>query len=145
MKIKDVVNCVGNWNWNIPQMVFLREISEELKATPIPITTRMEDRLALKYSPRGVFDLKSAYLLTIESRWDAPFKGNWIWKLKTMPRIQNFVWKCMHYSIRVIQCLMARGLQVEASCPRCHREAASILHTLRDCPVSKRVWLKLGR
>lgn len=59
-------------------MVLPCEIIDELKATPIPLITRMEDRLAWKYLPRGGFDLKSAYLLTIDSRGDAPFKGNWI-------------------------------------------------------------------
>ena len=135
-----MVDCAGIWNWNILQMVLPSEIIGELKATPTPLITKMEDRLAWKNLPRGGFDLKSAYLLTIDSRGDAPFKGNWIWKLKTMSRIQAFVWKCMHNSIRVNQCLMIRGIQVEAYCPRCHREAESILHALRDCLISKRVW-----
>ena len=126
-------------------MALPSEIISELKATPIPLTTRMNDRLAWKYSPRGEFDLKNAYLLTTDSRGDAPFMGNWIWKLKTMPRIQTFVWKCMHYSIGVNQCLMSRGVHVKANCPRCHREVESVLHALHDCPVSKRIWQQLGR
>ena len=145
LKFKDVVDCAGTWNWNILQMALPSEIISELKATPIPLTTRMNDRLAWKYSPRGEFDLKSAYLLTTAARGDVPFMGNWIWKLKTMPRIQIFVWKCMHYSIGVNQCLMSRGVNVESNCPRCHREPESILHALRDCPVSKRIWQQLGR
>ena len=51
----------------------------------------------------------------------------------------------MHHSIGVNQCLASRGLQVDAYCPRCHVEAESILHMLCDCPVSKNVWLHLGR
>ena len=145
LKFKDVVDSAGIWNWNILQMVLPYEIIDELKATPIPLITRVEDKLAWKFSPRGGFDLKSAYLLTIDSRGDAPFKGNWIWKLKTMPRIQAFLWKCMHNSIGVNHCLMTRRVQVEAVCPRCHTEAESILYALRDCPVSKRIWLQLGR
>ena len=76
LKFKDVVDCAGIWNWNILQMVLPYEIIDELKATPIPLFTRVEDKLAWKFSPRGGFDLKSAYLLTIDSRGDAPFKGN---------------------------------------------------------------------
>lgn len=126
LKFKDVVDCAGIWNWNILQMTLPSEIIGELKAMPIPLTTRMEDRLAWNYSSRGGFDLKSACLLTIEFRGDAPFKGNWIWKLKTMLKKQTFVWKCMHYSIEVNQCLMARGVHTEANCPSCHREAEFI-------------------
>ena len=51
----------------------------------------------------------------------------------------------MHNSIRVKQCLMTRGIQVEAYCLRCHTEAESILHALQDCPASKRIWQQLGR
>ena len=145
LKFKDVVDCTGTWNWDIMQMALPNEIMGVLKAMPIPLTTRMEDKLAWRYSPRGGFELKSAYLLTTEPRGDPPFKGKWIWKLKTLPRIQTFVWKCMHYSIGVNQCLMTRGVHVEATCSRCHREAESVFHTLRDCPVSKSIWQQLGR
>ena len=56
-----------------------------------------------------------------------------IWKLKILPRIQMFVWKCMHFSLGVNQCLLERGLMVEACCPRCQCEVESILHLLHDC------------
>ena len=55
-----------------------------------------------------------------------------------------FVSKCMHHSLGVKQCLLAIRLQVEACYPRCHREVESILHMLRDCPLSKAVWHQLG-
>ena len=51
----------------------------------------------------------------------------------------------MHNSIGVKQCLMMRGIQVEAYCLHCHTEAESILHALQDCPASKRIWQQLGR
>ena len=51
----------------------------------------------------------------------------------------------MHHSIGINQCLLARGMQVDPNCFRCHSEAESILHALRDCPLSKSVWDQLGR
>ena len=65
--------------------------------------------------------------------------------MKTLPKIQTFVWKCMHYSIGINQCLMTRGIHGEANCPRCNRGAKFVIHTLRDYPVSKRIWHQLGR
>ena len=50
----------------------------------------------------------------------------------------------MHHSIGVKHCLVARRLQVDACCPRCHVEEESIFHVLRDCSFSKNVWQKLG-
>lgn len=78
LQFKDVVDYTGIWNWSILQMVLPSEIINELKAMPTPQFAQVEGRLAWKYSPRGGFDLKSAYLLSIDSRGDAPFKGDWI-------------------------------------------------------------------
>ena len=140
LKIKDVADYTGSWNWSIIQMELPEDFISELKATPIPLSSRLEDRLVWKCSPKGAFDLKSAYGLATEPMRVIPFKGSWIWQLKILPRIQAFVWKCMHHSIGINQCLLARGMQIEPNCPRCHREVESILHALRDCPLSKSVW-----
>ena len=126
-------------------MLFPDEVLRDIMATPIPFSTRIDDRLAWKHSAKGVFYLKSAYLLATDAIGDAPFNGQWIWKLKTLPRIQMFVWKCMHLSLGVNQCLVARGLPMDACYPQCHHEVESILHLLRDCPLSINVWHHLGR
>ena len=101
LKIKDVANYIGSWNWSIIQMDFPNEVIRELKATHIPLSARLEDRLVWKCSPKGAFDLKSAYVLVTEPMRVIPFKGIWIWKLKILPRILVFLWKCMHHSIEV--------------------------------------------
>ena len=50
----------------------------------------------------------------------------------------------MHNSIGVRDCLQVRGMQVDNICPHCHNSPKSILHTLRDCHVLKRIWHQLG-
>ena len=139
------MDFTGRWDWSSIQMLFPDEVLRDIMATPIPFSTRIEDRLAWKHLAKGVFDLKSAYLLATDVLGDAPFNGQWIWKLKILPSIQTFVWKCMHLSLGVNQCLVARGVSMDACCPRCHCEVESILHLLRDCPLSKNVWHQLGR
>ena len=91
LKIKDVVDLTGRWDWSSFQMIFPDEVLRDIMATLIPFSTRFEDRLAWKHSAKGDFDLKSAYLLATNTIRDAPFKGQWIWKLKILPRIQMFV------------------------------------------------------
>ena len=85
------MDFTGRWDWSSVQMIFPDEVLGDIMATPIPFSVKIEDRLAWKYSAKGDFDLKSAYLLAIDSMGDAPFKGQWIWKLKTLPKIQMFV------------------------------------------------------
>ena len=143
-KIKDVVDFSGRWDWSSIQMTFPEEVYRDIKAISVPLFVRLEDRLSWKYSAKGDFELKSAYRLVTDPLRDASFNGKWIWKLKTLLKIQMFVWKCMHHSIGVMHCLVARGLQVDAYCPRCHVKEESILHMLRDCSFSKNVWQQLG-
>ncbi|KAL0013398.1 hypothetical protein SO802_000467 [Lithocarpus litseifolius] len=76
LKIKDVADYTGSWNWSIIQMELPEEIISELKAIPIPLSIRLEDRLVWKCSPKGAFDLKSAYGLATEPTRGIPFKGS---------------------------------------------------------------------
>ena len=69
--------------------------------------------------------------------------GNWIWKVRALPRIQSFVWLYCHESIGVKECLNRRGILADSQCPLCHVSSESIIHALRDCEVVKQVWYQL--
>ena len=143
LKIKDVASLDG-WNWNLLQMEVLEDVRRKIQATPFLCVVRNEDKLAWSPSPKGSFDLRSACLLVSEPFLDLTFQGKWIWKIDTLPRIQTFIWKCMHKSIGVRDCLQARGMQVDNICPHYHNSPESILHALWDCHVLKRIWHQLG-
>ena len=83
-----------------------------------------------KFSPKGVFDARSAYLLALDYQDTNAFDGTWIWKLCTLPKIQMFMWKCLHQAIGVKECLVARGMQLNGSYPMCHVAYESIIHAL---------------
>ena len=95
LRVKDVAD-MGGWKWNWLHIDLPEEVKRDIQATPIPFVRRNEDRLAWKHSPRGSFELNSAYLIAIDPLPDPGFQGKWIWKLDTLPRIQMFLWKCMH-------------------------------------------------
>ena len=88
--------------------------------------------------------MKSFYLLATNMMEAESFLGSWIWKLQTLPRIQMFIWRCMHNSIGVKECLANRGIPLDTSCPLCHNHAESISHALWDCHVVKPLWHQLG-
>ena len=121
------------WNWFKLAFELPIEIKVDIQAVPIPIVARSNDNLAWKFSTKGEFDLKSAYLLASKLMEAESFPGSWIWKLQTLPRIQMFIWKCMHNSIRVKNCLANRGIPTDASYLLCHDQVESISHALRDC------------
>ena len=88
--------------------------------------------------------MKSAYLLATNQMEADSFSGSWIWKLQTLPRIQMFIWKCMHNSFGVKECLAKRGIPLDTSCPLCLEQPKSISHALRDYCLVKPVWHQLG-
>jgi len=88
--------------------------------------------------------MKSAYLLAKDHMAADSFPGYWIWKLQTLPRIQIFIWRCMHNSIGVRECLAKRGILLDTSCPLCFEQLESISHALRDCRLVKPIWYQLG-
>ena len=96
-------------------------------------------------STHGGFELKSAYQIAIGSEEGAsPFSGQWVWKANILPRIQTFVWMCLHSSIGVKECLTKRGVPVDPTCPLCLCEFESIIHALRDCRIIRNIWTQLG-
>lgn len=111
---------------------------------PFALASHGKDKLTWKESEHGIFNLGSAYKIATSQGNTNSFKGKWIWKVRTLPRIQSFVWLCCHESIEVKECLNRRGMLADSQCPLCHASSESILHALRDCEVVKQVWYQLG-
>ena len=110
LKVRDVCTTSG-WDWSSIPFDFPPEIKASVQAVPTPIFVRNEDKLEWKFSPKGGFNARSAYLLASDYQDTITFDGMWIWKLSTLPKIQMFMWKCLHQAIGVIDCLVARGMQ----------------------------------
>ncbi|XP_075655084.1 uncharacterized protein LOC142625285 [Castanea sativa] len=121
------------------------EIKESIQAVPFPIAARSVDKLAWKGSSKGGFSSKGAYRLATQSLKAFCFPGSWIWKTCTLPKIQMFIWKCMHNSVGVRSYLAKRGLHISLDCPLCHTKPETISHALRDCKFVKPIWQQLGQ
>ena len=143
LRVKDVVS-VGGWDWSKIPFVFPDPTKLELQAISVALASRGGDKLTWIDSEHGSFNIGSAYKLATTVGNSAQFEGSWIWKVKILPRIQSFVWLCLHNSIGVKDCLLTRGIVLENSCPLCHSTNESILHALRDCEVVKLIWSQLG-
>ena len=106
--------------------------------------SRGSDKLAWAGNPRGSFDLKSAYIISIGDDNSPQIKLGWVWKFEALPRIKSFIWQCAHNSIGVKGCLVKRGMEEDDCCPICQLEPKTILHALRNCTRVKAVWGQLG-
>ena len=124
--------------------MFPADLKETIQAVPVPLYSRSNDQMAWKYSFKGGLDMKSAYVLANNLLGAETFSGKWIWSTLTLPRIQNFLWRCMHNSIGVRESLARRGMPIDSICPLCNEVAELVSHALRDCPVVRTVWVQLG-
>lgn len=141
--MKDIAD-LGGWKWELVPFALPQDLKLEIQAIPYALAANSMDRIMWRDSPRGDFNMKSAYRLVAGLDPNPIYSGNWIWKLQSLPKIQFFLWKCSHNSIGVNECLAARGVNVDPSCPLCKKEPESILHALRDCDLVRVVWNELG-
>ena len=88
--------------------------------------------------------MASAYTLARpEEECSDGFKGSWIWKIDSLPRICHFLWLCHHNSVPVREVIASRGIECEDVCPLCNSDAETIIHMLRDCPFAATFWRKI--
>lgn len=111
---------------------------------PRSFTHTTMDWRALKSSGTVEFETKSAYYL-ICGRDPTLMSTNWglIWKLKSQPRIQLYIWLCCRDRVLTADQLRQRGMNVSVHCSSCRRGAETTDHILRHCPVAVAFWERL--
>ncbi|KAL0011948.1 hypothetical protein SO802_007056 [Lithocarpus litseifolius] len=120
------------------------DIKHAILSTPLRRFSDREDLRSWTSNLNGGFDPKNAYLLAVGDEGSPEFKGKWIWKLKTLPKIQMFLWKCLHQSLSVKSVLSDRGIFELGGCDSCSEDRGSILHVLRECPIAQNFWSLAG-
>ena len=97
-----------------------------------------------KFTKDDNFSTNSAYLsIKVEMGVENTFKGAWVWKLDTIPKIMSYLWLCMHNSALVRDVLAGRGINCNPLCPICRQQGESIDHLLRECVFAHQFWLKI--
>ena len=140
MCIKEVTTNNG-WDLTNLSFVFPNHILKAVRATPLRRYAVREDYRSWISSLNGEFDSRNVYLLAIDENLEASnFRGKWIWKLQTLPKIKMFLWKCLHMSLPMKAILTHRGIGSLGDCDSCIELEESINHVLRDCPTAKNFW-----
>ena len=124
--------------------IFPPSIKEKIQAIPFQEHGSGEDVLLWKFTKDGDFSSNSAYLsLMADSGEVNTFKGAWIWKIDTLPKIISFLWLCMHKSMPVRNVLANRGINCSRLCPVCRNQVESIDHLLRVCVFAQFFWSRM--
>ena len=138
--VKDAITN-GSWDLQMLSVPLSPDIQNAIKATTLRRVSVREDQLSWISSINGEFDSRNAYLLAIGEDLSAnDFHGKWVWKIKTLPKIQVFLWKFLHNSLPVKSILAHRGIEGLGGCAFCTDNEENILHVLRECPIVQEFW-----
>lgn len=135
----------GAWNWLELTGKLPEETLNLLASTYPPENGGGEDTPFWIPSPCGRFTVRSAYQ-ALANRGDAiEDKKKWqmVWRWPALQRVRSFLWLVIHGRILTGVERVKRHLSETPSCHRCGGDE-TILHALRDCPVVRGVWQRLG-
>ena len=101
----------NDWKWESLSFVLPPSIKEKIQAIPFQDYGSREDMLLWKFTKDGDFYSNSAYVsILADSSEINTFKGAWIWKVDSLPKIISFLWLCMHKSVPVRNVLADRSI-----------------------------------
>ena len=131
-----------DWQGHCLSFVMPDHILNAIKETLMSCNQEAEDTLQWAFSKNGFFSLKSAYLLT---RGLNPLNLDsilvaWVWKVETFPKVQFFLWLCLHNSVPTGEVLGSRGLSLDPICSLCNKSFETIDHLLRGYEYARFFW-----
>jgi ribonuclease HI len=141
LRVCDVIEGVSMWDLSKISLSLPLNTCEAIKATSVCPSRPLADRCVWD-SSGGEFNIKKAYSIAYNTQSECTKlkPSDWIWKVRTNPRIQFFIWQCYHLSVPVRDTLASRGINIPTFCPRCSGSNETLIHLLRDCPDSIAFW-----
>ncbi|OVA10969.1 Reverse transcriptase zinc-binding domain [Macleaya cordata] len=134
---------LGTWNSTLLHSTFSNETCWQIES--IRPRSGLPDIRRWALTKNGDFSVKSlhhklnlhSFPLTVHHRNNIWHK---IWSLKTIPRIQMFVWK-LYNLILPVKDYINRILHTnDPLCPFCDMHNETVHHLFIDCPFSRAVW-----
>ena len=116
-----------------------------IQATPFSCGTQTRDSLMWAHSKNGSFSIQAAYLIArgLNPLNPVSVSYKWVWRTDTLPKIQFFIWLCLHDSLPTTYVLGSRGLNLDKMCRMCNKGNETINHLLRECEVAHLFWLQV--
>ena len=129
------------WDWARIQQI-LPGYERLIRQLPVP-SSRGADKLVWLPVKSGLYTAKSGYGLASLDVVPAPqAQFNWqanLWKLHTLPKIKNFLWKAAAGALPVGEQLVRRHIAPSWDCKRCGAPE-STNHMLFHCVFAAQVW-----
>ncbi|KAF7830694.1 reverse transcriptase [Senna tora] len=144
--VNDFAEGVGVWNWERISFDLPIQVQRNIFAIVCNNNSNDSDRISWKFTPTGLFSLKTAYELACaynshegtEEENARNFK--WIWKLPYTPKIRMFVWQLSSNALPCRDTLTSRGIQLQVHCPICNSDNETLAHLFSQCSETQKVW-----
>jgi hypothetical protein len=140
LKVNQLVDGDGKWNWNLLTNWIPEEIIRKIAAIPPPNDEYGNDeRVGIGGNLCG-FSVADMYNILCDYHGEANNSlWNYIWRLKVPERIHTLVWLMNHNRLLTNSLKSKMGL-CQAMCGYCGDVEETILHIMRDCPKAKELW-----
>ncbi|KAK4283181.1 hypothetical protein QN277_000163 [Acacia crassicarpa] len=99
--------------------------------------------LRWKWTKSGEFTVKSAYDSLRPTEVHPDKLWSTIWKIKAPERCRIFMWLVLHNRLLTNVSRCKRGISTDGRCQICQVDEESLLHVLRDCPISHDLWRQI--
>ena len=147
--VSDLMNEQKN-GWNLERLrgtVTPEDIQVILNIRISP--TIAPDLLGWHYNDSGLYTVKSGYWLATHMPGNEPnvtpspglhaFKTS-IWRMKTTPKIQHFLWRILSNALAAGTVLVRRNITTNSLCKRCNRAEETIEHLFFYCEYVQEIW-----
>jgi hypothetical protein len=150
--VAEIIDPITNsWDVGLIKQTFLPEDADIILR--IPIQGHKEDFIAWHVDKKGIFSVKSAYKIAVNSR-DRESRagltsssadgenGNFNWKKLSLPlpgKVLHFLWRVTTYTLPLRMKLHHRGIQLDTRCPLCFRFNEDEGHYFLKCKKVKGV------
>lgn len=149
MMVCDLIDASsGWWKKELVEMLFTPHEANQVLRIPI---SRMgaKDRLVWDPDQHGIFSVQSAYRLaqraqegksnhaeTSHAREGKSWMWRILWRLPIKPKLNHFMWKCLHGWLATNVAVQKRGAVIDTICRRCGVAEESLEHLFFHCDSS---------
>ncbi|CAL9240060.1 unnamed protein product, partial [Arabidopsis halleri] len=138
--------------WNQQKILDLFPPEDATRIMSLPPALNLQDRDIWAYTKDGSYSVKSGSLESAASHMNLGSLNTQVilqpinvlksrvWRVKTVPKIQLFMWRALSGALAVSECLNSHGLHVNPICQVCGMGLESVCHVLFKCTASQQVW-----
>ncbi|KAJ0248219.1 Reverse transcriptase zinc-binding domain-containing protein [Hirschfeldia incana] len=137
------------WNLELLKSLFLSEEIPLIMSMKISRSFKV-DSYCWIHSKSGIYSVKTGYDEKCRQDQTHPEElcsepsttllKQQVWRIKTVPKIQHFMWQAISDCLPVCSRLVDRHCHHSRTCPRCGQEDETVNHLLFECPMTLQIW-----